>query len=167
MINLILATDENNCIWNDNKLCWTLKKDLKFFSEKTTWNVVIMWKNTYFSLPEKFRPLPNRINFVVSRTLKENKVKVFSTLPDAISEAKKLKKEIFLIWWRQIYEEWIDFADKIYLTRVFWKFNCNVCLSDEFFQKLASNFKLYQKSKIYEESGLKFVFYEYEKHLNR
>jgi len=41
--------------------------------------------------------LPNRINFVVSRTLKENKVKVFSTLPDAISEAKKLKKEIFLI----------------------------------------------------------------------
>jgi len=165
MINLILAADENNCIWNstNNKLCWNLKKDLKFFSEKTTWNVVIMGRNTYFSLPEKFRPLPNRINFVVSKTLKWENIKIFPTLIDAINEAKKLKKEIFLIWWKQIYEEWIDFAKKVYLTRIFEKFDCDVCLSKDFFLKLEKDFKLVQKSDIYEENGLKFAFYEYER----
>jgi len=70
MINLILAVDKNFCIGKNNWLCWNLKKDLKFFSEKTKDSIVIMWKNTYLSLPEQFRPLPNRINFVVSKTLR-------------------------------------------------------------------------------------------------
>ena len=142
MINLILAVDDNGCIWKNNSLCWNEKEDLKFFSEKTKWNVVIMWKNTYLSLPEKFRPLPDRKNIVVSRTLKDDKVEIVNDLESAIKLAKTYDKEIFVIGWKSMYELWINIADRVYLTRVIWTYDCDICLSSWFFIKLLDNFKL-------------------------
>jgi len=161
MLNLILATDFKGCIWKNNQLCWNLKKDLKFFSEKTKGQVVIMWKNTYLSLPEAFRPLPWRVNFVVSRSLKDEKVQVFPDLDQAIQEAKKLDKEIFLIGWKSVYEKWIDLVDRVYLTQVEGEFDCDVCLDKIFFDKLKQNFKLKDESEIFEENGIKFKFLEF------
>ena len=161
MLNLILAANLNGCIWKNNQLCWNLKKDLKFFSEKTKGQVVIMWKNTYLSLPEAFRPLPWRVNFVVSRTLNDEKVQIFSDLDQAIQEVQKLGKEIFLIGWKSVYEKGIDLVDKVYLTQVEGKFGCDVCLSKNFFDKLNKNFRLENESEVFEENGIKFSFLEY------
>lgn len=60
----ILAMTDKGIIGHDNSLIWNIPEDMKHFRELTSGNVVIMGKNTYFSLPEKFRPLPNRRNIV-------------------------------------------------------------------------------------------------------
>ena len=61
----ILATDINFGISKDGIIPWKSKKDMRFFFNKTKNNVVIMGKTTYFSLPEQFRPLKDRLNIVI------------------------------------------------------------------------------------------------------
>ena len=72
MLSLIVAYDENLGIGKNNDLPWILKKDMNYFKNITTDNsnnVVIMGRNTWESIPEKFRPLQNRINIIISNTL--------------------------------------------------------------------------------------------------
>lgn len=64
----ILAMDHSLLIGSKNGLPWHIPEDLKRFKELTTGEIVVMGRNTYFSLPEKFRPLPNRRNIVITRT---------------------------------------------------------------------------------------------------
>jgi len=72
-LNLIVCATKTNGIGQAGKLPWRLKEDMKFFKHLTTLappeqkNVVIMGRKTWQSIPEKFRPLSNRINIVVSR----------------------------------------------------------------------------------------------------
>ena len=62
----ILAVDINNGLSKNSLIPWKSKKDINFFFNKTKNNVVIMGKNTYFSLPEENRPLKNRLNIVLT-----------------------------------------------------------------------------------------------------
>lgn len=77
-------------------LPWHIPEDMKHFRELTKNSVVIMGKNTYFSLPEKFRPLPGRRNIVFTR----GSIYEVETVID-ISELKHLlhgeERRIFLI----------------------------------------------------------------------
>lgn len=66
-ISFIVATSENNVIGKDNKLIWHLPADMKFFKDKTTGHCIITGRKNYESIPEKFRPLPDRINIVITR----------------------------------------------------------------------------------------------------
>jgi len=162
MIASILAVDEKGCIWKNNSLCWHLKQDLKFFSEKTKNSVVIMWRNTYLSLPKQFRPLPGRINIVLTRNeFDDQNIIVSNSIQDALEKAGKYNKDIFFIGGKSVYEKALDFVDKVFLTKVYWKFDCDVCLSDEFFKKLNDNFFVSDSSDFFEEKGIKFKFIEY------
>jgi len=158
---MIFAMDENYWIWKNNGLCWSLKQDLKFFSEKTKWKTVIMWKNTWISLPDKFKPLPWRKNIVVSSSLKDLKgCEIYNNLEQAI---KSSVDETFLIWWKRIYQEGIKYADKIYITQVYWKFDCDVFLDKDFIKKVQKDFKLYFRSWKKRENNIDFEFLEYIK----
>lgn len=66
-ITMILATDKNGLIGLDGKLPWHNKADLKFFSEITKGEGVVMGRKTFDSLPDQYRPLPDRKNFVLTR----------------------------------------------------------------------------------------------------
>ena len=67
----------------DNDLPWNLKSDLAHFKKYTLNKIIIMGRKTYESIG---RPCPNRINYVVSRTLNEIKgAHVFNSIEDAIS----------------------------------------------------------------------------------
>lgn len=64
IMEAIYAVDLNNGLSKNEIIPWNSKKDLNFFLDKTKHNVVIMGKNTYFSLP--CRPLKNRLNVVLT-----------------------------------------------------------------------------------------------------
>lgn len=58
---------EERLIGKDGQLPWHIPEDLKHFQNLTKGKIVIMGKNTYYSLPEKYRPLPKRRNIVLTR----------------------------------------------------------------------------------------------------
>ena len=66
-LHLILARARNGVIGNNNTLPWHLPEDLAHFKRTTLGCPVIMGRKTWDSLPPKFRPLPGRLNVVVTR----------------------------------------------------------------------------------------------------
>lgn len=64
----ILAMTENRLVGRNGGLPWHLPGDLRRFRELTTGFPVIMGRNTYLSLPPKFRPLPGRRNMVLAES---------------------------------------------------------------------------------------------------
>ena len=66
MFSLIAAIDSNSGIAKDGSIPWYCPEDLHHFKEMTTGHVVIMGRLTWESLPSKIRPLPHRINVVIS-----------------------------------------------------------------------------------------------------
>ena len=82
IISHVVAMSNNNVIGVDNNLPWNLKTDLAHFKEYTSNKIIIMGRKTYESIG---RPLPNRTNFIVSRTLNSVTVaNVFNNLEDSI-----------------------------------------------------------------------------------
>jgi dihydrofolate reductase len=137
MISLIVAVGDNNVIGKDNKLIWHLPADMKFFKEKTTGHCVITGRKNYESIPEKFRPLPNRTNIVITRQ-KDYKAPgtiIVNSVEDAINEAKKTgDQEIFIIGGAEIFRQSLHYADRIYLTVIHHPFE-----GDVFFPEINRN----------------------------
>ena len=123
MASLIVAVAQNWAIGKNNDLLWHLPKDLKFFKEKTLGHYVIMGRKSYESIPEKYRPLPNRINVIVTRN-KDYKMEgcvVVNSIEDGIKLAvQNGDTEPFVIGGGQIYKQAIqdDLIDKMYITEV-------------------------------------------------
>ena len=122
-VNLIVAASENNVIGIKNDLPWSLPDDMKYFKEKTLGHFIIMGRKNYISIPEKFRPLPNRENAIL--TTKEKFVApgclIFNSLESALEDAKlKNKKEVFIIGGGEIYKYALEkkLVDIIFLTRI-------------------------------------------------
>ena len=66
-LHLIFARSRNGVIGKDNALPWHLSEDLAHFKRTTLGCPVIMGRKTWDSLPSRFRPLPGRVNVVVTR----------------------------------------------------------------------------------------------------
>ena len=120
-INIIVAASENNCIGINGDLPWNLPTDLKRFKEVTNGHIVIMGRATWESIPEKYRPLPNRTNVVITRNkdYKADGAEVRHNLVEALNEfALGEQREIFVIGGAQIYKEAFQYANRLYMTRV-------------------------------------------------
>ena len=119
MISLIVGMTKARVIGNNNTLPWHISDDLKNFKKLTEGKVVIMGRKTYESLPPKFRPLPNRHNIVVSKSVNEiNGAEVASDLSEAIEKAKKHHKEIFIIGGAMIFSQAMPFVDTMYISYI-------------------------------------------------
>ena len=121
-ISHLVAVSKNLVIGVDNNLPWNLKADLAHFKKYTLDKTVIMGRKTYESIG---RPLPNRINYVVSRTLNEIPgTVVFNSLENAISAAEqeniKMNRdnEIVIIGGGNIFQETSESMNKLIITRV-------------------------------------------------
>lgn len=115
MVSIIVAIAANGVIGDKNSLLWHIKEDMRFFRQKTTSHPVIMGRKTYDSLG---RPLPNRTNVVISRTLNHIEgCTVVHSLEEAIALFPS-EEEIFIIGGAQIYTQALDVADRMYITRI-------------------------------------------------
>lgn len=147
--------DEKGGIGKNNTLPWHLSADLKRFKELTTGGTVIMGRNTWESLPEKYRPLPNRLNIVLTGNLNylvPHGVKLASSLDGAlaVSEGKT-----FIIGGAKVFEEAIrhEDCDGLFLTQIYGDFNC-----DAFFPHIPSYFEQLNKAETQHEGELSFKF---------
>ena len=154
MISLIVAKSENNVIGNKGRIPWHIPNDLKRFKELTTNNIVIMGRKTFESLPEKYRPLPNRINIILSKdkSYKPKCCMVFDNIKKALKKAGN-DKEIFIIGGGEIYKEGLKYANKVYITEVDGDFE-----GDTYFPKLNKFWKLIDEDK---KEGFSFLTYVY------
>lgn len=120
-ISIIVAVSSNQVIGKDNKLAWNLPYDMKYFSNITRNHTVIMGRKNWESIPEKFRPLPNRKNIIVSRN-KKYKIKssiVVNSVEKAIEVAKNDNdNEIFIIGGGEIYKASFKYINKLYITEI-------------------------------------------------
>lgn len=121
IISLIAAIGKNRELGRGNQLIFKIPEDMKFFKETTQGHPIIMGRKTFESIG---KPLPNRTNIVVSRTMGEtisegSDLIVVPTLKMAIDKAKATgTNEVFIIGGAKVFEEAIKFANKIYLTLV-------------------------------------------------
>lgn len=125
MNTILVAVDESWAIGYKGNIPWHNSEDLKLFKKTTTGHTIIMGRKTWDSLP--IRPLPNRDNYVVSKTIKGNKYfEVFPSLEEALltyeSRALGFKKEeeCFIIGGAKLYEYALanNLVDRILLSRI-------------------------------------------------
>ena len=127
-INAILAMDDNMGIGFENGLPWPrMNKDMKWFRESTTGNVVVMGRNTWESFGNE--PLRNRVNIVITnREVEGNPDGVMSGyIPDLLDTIKRLypQLDIFVIGGANIYRQALPHCDKLYITRIKGVYKCN------------------------------------------
>jgi dihydrofolate reductase len=114
-IVLIAAVSQNNVIGRDGDIPWHIPEDLARFKHLTTGNTVLMGRKTYESLPEEFRPLPDRKNLVLSRSSPDIEAEVVSSIQQAYEEAKGA---LFIAGGESVYRQAMEDADRLEITRV-------------------------------------------------
>lgn len=142
----ILAFDIKKGISKNGVLPWNIKEDLQFFYSKTKCNVVIMGKNTYFSIPDDKKPLKNRLNIVLTRepskykeivekynnviftdneNIHENILLFPHKYNDMYSVLDKFFK-IFIVGGNEIYKKFIPICKIIWVTKIKHDYGCDL-----------------------------------------
>lgn len=162
-ITIIAAIADNHALGKDNQLLWHLSEDLKFFKRTTQNHPIIMGRKTFDSIG---RALPNRLNIIVSKQLKDGDIagcSIVSSLTEAIDLAKKHEtEEIFIIGGAQIYALALseELVDRLLLTQVKQNFEADV-----FFPQFSLDqwHEAWRESHHDAASGLDFDFVDYRK----
>jgi dihydrofolate reductase len=117
-IAAIVAIDLDRVIGRDNQLPWRLPADLKRFRRLTVGKAVVMGRRTYESIG---RPLPDRLNIVVSRRpdLTVPGCEVASSFDEALARAARYGgDEVMVIGGAELFAEALPRCDRIYLSVV-------------------------------------------------
>lgn len=172
----ILAIDSNNGISKNGIIPWKSKKDMSFFYNITKHNIVIMGRNTYFSLPQEYRPLKNRVNIVYTSKpqiyLYDENYNKYNNLIFTnnnkiyldIIENKERYNDIFpflsinfkiiFIGGKNIYENYIHLCKNVWVTQFKKNFICDLFLHYDFEKQF--------KGKIIDEDN-ELLIIKYEK----
>lgn len=171
LLDIIVAVDSENGIGKKGELPWHLSGDMKHFRDLTTAveskgkkNAVIMGRKTWDSLPPPYKPLPHRLNIVLTRG--------GLSLPDGVFQAASLNEalglindrfqnvveKVFVIGGGEIFKEALTHPQchKIYLTQILSKFDCAT-----FFPSFSHLFQNLHKSPHQQEGSLEYYFAEY------
>ncbi len=170
LFSIISALDSNRGIGKVGGLPWRLKGDMQHFRDLTTQaqnglkNAVIMGRTTWESLPVAYKPLPNRLNVVLSRSgvdFGQSIVLTATSLSNALEQLQGLSVDkVFVIGGGQVYAQAITHREcqKLYLTEVEGDFGC-----DTFFPQIPNNFKKINIGEPINENGITYRFVEYER----
>lgn len=159
-ISMLVAADEKNGIGINNQLLCHLPADLKYFKTLTTGHCVVMGRKTFDSIG---KPLPNRTNIVITRnkTLDIPGCKMAGSVEEAFELARAQgEQELFIIGGGVIFEETLNAADRIYLTRIHHVFE-----ADTFFPDITRHFTLVKEERheADEKNAYPFSFQVFER----
>lgn len=115
MFSIIAAIGKNRELGKGGKLIFHIKEDMDFFREMTMGHKVVMGRKTWESLSGK---LPGRENIVISSHDFVGPDEIIHDLEMFIDEYKNDNEEVFIIGGGSIYEKFLPYANKIYLTTV-------------------------------------------------
>lgn len=152
MVILIAAIDFGLGIGKDGKIPWRAPADMKRFSAVTTGHPVIMGRKTWDSLPEKFRPLPNRTNFVVSRSGSQFAGALpVRSVESAIRFAERAEggSATYVIGGGEIYAAALPSADAMLLTVVYATHECDATFPDRF----GGSWTIEREDQVFAENG--------------
>lgn len=122
-ISLIAAMDEAGGLGLNNQLLCYLPADLKHFKAITLGKPIIMGRHTFESIG---KPLPGRLNIVLSRTMRPIEgIMVFDTVDKIISYASEFP-EVMIIGGAQLYAQTINKASRLYITHIHHQFEADV-----------------------------------------
>jgi dihydrofolate reductase len=157
MISMICAIGRNREIGYKNNLLWDLKGDMRHFVETTRGKTVIMGETTYHSL--FIKPLPGRHNIVITRNkdLAAPGCEISFDLQAIIEKYQNSPEEVFIIGGASIYQQFLPFSAKLYLTLV-----DDAPEADTFFPDY-SEFVIISESETQEEKNIKYKFMELKK----
>lgn len=168
---IISAVDQKHGIGKNGDLAWHFSSDMKHFKEITTRTIdpekqhmVVMGSTTWTSIPEKYRPLPDRKNVVLhfDKNFEAKGGEVATSFDEAFSLADDSIEDIFIIGGASVYKQMIndERVDGVYLTRIEHEFECDV-----FFPEIPFQFRIKQKIGDTVEKDISLGFYLYKKNI--
>ena len=148
--SLIVAMDTDRGIGKNNDLMWNLPNDMRFFKDTTSGHVVVMGRKNYESIPDKYRPLPNRENVVLTRneSYVAGDCNIFHSLEECMKYYQSEKERtVFIIGGGQIYSEALklDIVDEMFITHINHSYG-----ADTFFPEF--DLKQWKVEKVMEQS---------------
>lgn len=155
MLSIITCVDKNYLIGKDNKIPWHYSEDLRYFKEVTWGKKVVMGSKTHESIISYLnKTLPNRHHIVITRNPhKYPDIECYTSIEAFLSKYQNIDEEIFIIGGKQIYEQLIDYADRLYITYIDASYE-----GDTYFPKFNKNdFILIKDNK---QGVLNFTVYE-------
>ncbi|XP_014258920.1 dihydrofolate reductase isoform X2 [Cimex lectularius] len=149
---------------------------MEYFSEITTAcdkpgkiNAVLMGRKTWDSIPKKFKPLPRRLNVILSHSLKNedtDNVLYAQSFPQALEKLSTMREKLNKLWvigGLMIYKEALEHpsCDKVYLTKIYKNFEC-----DTFLPELPLHFDVTKDDAVpqgmQEENGIQYEVLVYQ-----
>ena len=130
-VALIVAMDAERGIGKNNDLMWHLPADMRFFKETTKEHIVVMGRRNYDSIPEKYRPLANRLNVILTRnqTLEAPNCLIFHSLEDCLNAFQnETERTVFIIGGGEIYQLALQekCIDEMFISHVEATFSADV-----------------------------------------
>jgi dihydrofolate reductase len=156
-IILIAAVSKDKVIGKQGGIPWKIKEDLSFFKEKTLNSPIIMGRATYESIG---RPLPNRLNIVMTRSAKNTEGVTEVTSVEKAIEAASINRDssrVYIIGGQNIYKEFLPIAHRMIITEV----DLYIKDGDTFFPEWNISEWKEQSRDQREENGTRFSFVEY------
>lgn len=116
LVKIIVAYNKNRIIGVNGSIPWKIREDIQYFKDTTNGHVCIMGRKTWDSIPQKYRPLSNRVNIILTRggnhinITDMPKTHVCNDFLTSIEMSKFLypDKDVFVIGGAEIYKQAID-----------------------------------------------------------
>ena len=140
-IRILVAHDRFRGIGKNGTIPWKISEDLRRFRHLTKGNIVVMGRATYESIPEKYRPLPDRFNIVMTTRMPIPSIPSIPNLfycnsMDSVKEQIEEicnthgRKDVDIIGGSDIYRMWIPDVDILEITEVDGLYECDRVFPD-------------------------------------
>lgn len=126
MLSMIVTTDRNWGISREHKPLISIPDDVKFVRDTTYGQVIILGRHTFeYSFAGKV--LPNRTMIIVAKdpTYQVPGAIVVNNAEQARKEAEALKKDIYVLGGRRLYDELLPYCNEVHVTSVDYVYNAD------------------------------------------